>query len=203
MPKSSIFGTYLPAPITAFDEGEPVASWRATELQQNILHLTDEFTQTYINWIAPEDDGIYDPTPPGGADPDYVVWSQEYPHRWLGPNKPSNLDLHVWGGGMVAGCRIVPYTTPVAIGLNEFLSAPAVFIVGLTLGAYPDSASYTHQNTQEDVGMYDRAWYRPATVAAPGFDGVFEPQICRMRLDIMCISESPLRLNGVCLRGFA
>lgn len=203
MPQSSIFGFYLNTPVTSFDEGEPVSSYRATELQQNLLHLTDEFAQTYINWIAPGGDAIYDASPPGGTQPDFVVWSQTYMHRWLAPGKPSNLDLHVWGDGLAARCRVVPMNAPMLQGRDAGGGIPSVFDVFLNLSAGPVAASYTHQNTADSVKVFDKGWYKPATVAAPGFDGVYEPQVCMMRLEIICLTESPMQIDGVCLRGFA
>lgn len=200
MAASSLFQGFAEGPTDSFGEGKPVSSIQALQLQSNLLHLTDEFAQTRINWVAADTEGVYQNSASN------LIWSQTYVHRWLGPGKPANVDIHLWGEDCIVRARLVPHHTPrwARDSVSDRRVSPAVFdeLIDLSAGGI-QSGSYTHQNDADSVKVFETAWYKPGVVASAVADGVWEPQVCLMRLELEPIAESGFQIIGVCLREFA
>lgn len=207
MTQSSYSGYVLRTPATAFSDDEPVSSYRAWENRQNLLHLTDESAQHRINWVSPDASGYgIEATPEVDNAP---IWSHVYPHTFLAPGKPANLDLYVQGHDCIVIASLVPYTAPLAVYGGTNLATNVVFTEILDLsGATPTSATFLYDygasGTTFDLSVFNSAWAAPGIIV--GSDGIaYTPLVCLMRLDLQVIAntEDPARVFGVCLREYA
>ena len=199
MTASSVSGYVLRAPVTAFDAGQPVSSFRAWENRQNILHLTDEFSQHRINWVSRDESGHGIES----ADGDTPIWSYTYPHTWLAPNKPANIDVQVMGHHCFVRARLVKWDAPPLLsGIINGNLADSVFDEILDVSSSsPTSADFLHINGASSISVFDTAWMKPSGGGQQGADGVTrKPAVCLMRLELQVLSETASRVFGVLLR---
>lgn len=203
MSASTVRGYALRAPDDAFNATQPVSSWRATELCSNLLHFTDEFCQHRVNWIATDPevgtDGIE------GSQAITRVWCQAYPHTWLGPNKPANVDLHVQAAGILSDATLWFRLVPNSARIGD-LSAPAVFsetqLFNQAGGAVNDY-TLTHLNDEASTRVFQSGWAQPGVVLDSAGTAHAVSQ-CMMRLEIICLDGSnSFQVYGVLLREFA
>lgn len=74
----------------------PVSTARAWICRNNLAHLTDQYAQHRINWVAyGPDSGGYRPVIGGfvALTPESAPWRQRFLHSWLKPDRPANLDI--------------------------------------------------------------------------------------------------------------
>jgi len=203
MSQSSVTGYVLTFPIYGLSANEPMSSYRAWENRENLMHLTDEFSQHRVNWMTPDASGYG--IEHSGTPDEAPTWSITYPHTWLAPDKPANLDLRVMGHDCYVRARLVPWYVPLIRDgfLNGSGTGPEVFSELLDLSsASPTEDSYLHIVTGIDVATYDSAWV--GHWLATGSDGVARrPHVCLMRLELHVLAETAARVFGVCLREFA
>lgn len=205
MSQSSAAGYVIRAPLTSFSANEPVSAWRAYENRQNLLHLTDEFSQHRINWVSRDATG-HGIEVSGNPD-ETAIWSCTYPHTWLAPNKPANLDLQVMGHDCYVRARLLPHTAPIQQSgqLAGNMATTAVFDTTLDVSsASPTTDSYLHIVSSFHLPTYEKGWMRPSGGEQEGSDGVTrKPSVCLMRLELQILAETPCRVYGVLLREFA
>ena len=111
---------FFPAELGA--EDSPMNAYTAYSLRNNLNHLIDESPQVIICTAAPvrgtgpvalpSDDTLYYGTSRG-------IWSQEFIHTWIRPDRPTNLDLLVYArtesvsNDMTVTARCVPAIYPI------------------------------------------------------------------------------------------
>jgi hypothetical protein len=192
MPKSTYLGYARRAPDAVFADTEPVSSHRAQEARNNLLHFTDQFSQVRINWVV-ADEGI------AGTANSSRIWCAEYPHTWLSPDKPANVQVFLQGSGAEMRVRLVP-AGPSIIG---DLSTPSVFSEVIDLTGGPTVGNVTHQVTPENLRVFRLGMQSPVFVN--GSDGNPRPvEMCMMRLEISALSDdATFAVYAVCLREFA
>lgn len=200
MSQTSLSGYVLRCPVTSFEARGPMSSYRAWENRQNLMHLTDESTQTRVNWVTQDAAGYgIEVVSPSYLNP---TWSATYPHTWLASFKPSNLVLAVQGHDCYVRARLVPWNAPILTSdiNNGNMAATAVFDTMLNLTSpTPGLAAYLHIGTGFDLATYNSAWTSPGTVI--GSDGIpYSPEVCLMRLELQVIAEIGARVFGVMLR---
>lgn len=192
MSKSSRLGYASHMPAATLDAHEPVSSGRAFLVRDKLLHLTDQYSQVRCNWVSPnaEDYGIDADSSP--------VWSFTYPHTWLAPNKPANLDFRILAEDCDVTVRLVTAKTPLPDHDDD--------VTGVI---FEDTYSFT------GVDEFDGQWFVTAA-ELPGFsrgwehfpilgsDGVsYAPRLCMMRFEVCPSAETAGRVFGVLLREFA
>ncbi len=205
MAQSTINGFFTPAYDAVLDDDEPVSSYRAWELRQNILHCTDEFTQHRINWVADATTGgfVNTPDPAAGTVPNRLfIWAQPYVHTWLSPFKPANIDLCVTASSVESGivvARLVPMST--APG-DE---GPFILLGSFTASDPSSQNTITHVMTVADFAVLELGWQRPAIVAGAGGESL-QPRMCLMRLELLSArgaNDDAVHVHGVLMREYA
>lgn len=193
MTASSPWGLGLIAPDDSFYEDEPVSSWRALETFNNLLHYTDEFAQTRINWTAVDEDGVFLANHPARD----VAWSQPFLLSWLAPNKPAGIDLCIQGDADVIA-RVVPNSYPLGAA-----TAPSLFVTALSPGA-GSPATYLHQPGDPNAAAaIFEGWVQPAAIQGSD-SNIYQPRVCLVRLELIIPwVEAASKINAVCLREFA
>lgn len=71
----------------SFDYWNPVSTYRAWALRNNLSHLVDEYAQHRINWSLATSDPTFHTIVLG------IPWTQVFMHSWLKPNRPANLHI--------------------------------------------------------------------------------------------------------------
>lgn len=101
-------------------EDSPMSAYTAYALRNNLNHLIDESPQIIICTAAPVRSAALEPVAlPSDDTSAYYgtsrgVWSQEFIHTWIRPDRPTNLDLLVYArtesasNDMTVTARCVP-----------------------------------------------------------------------------------------------
>lgn len=220
MSASSDLGFVLPLHGASFTKYEPVSSFRAWCMRNNLLHLIDVCSQTRINWTSgpmDRDDHYALPAaaPDTAGDSGGVAWCQQFPHTWVRPSRPVNLDIRITlraefepSGDVVAVARIVPAEFP-----EGDLSAPNLWLRGLSFTAGSGTWSAPVVFADEQVFFVDN----PPTdgvsrelmalySSGPEDDGVlYQPFLTMARLEIFLrkvASEYAVAVSSVYVREF-
>lgn len=187
-------------PEAVLDEMEPVSSARVFELRDKLLHLTDEYSQVRCSWVSPNaaDYGITG----SGISDEQPVWSFTYPHTWLAPNKPANLDIRILAEDCSVIVRLVTAKTPLPVSGNpNDRDATGIFTASYTFTG-PDEYNEQWFVTDAELPGFASGWETPGTIL--GSDGVaYSPRVCMMRFEVWPLAEVAHRVYGIQLREFA
>ena len=215
MAQSSYRGRLQRMRQTAFAEDEPVSATQAFDLRNNLLHLGDQFCQTRINWCA----GIHSASAIGvvGGFGDYwgstppAVYEQEFPHTWLHPQHPANLDLLIrssisaGGDEMNVRVRIVPWS----VGVGD-MGAEA--LLDETHQVTSDTGLWEHQlffDTSDAtvMGLLNKSSIAGAFEISEGDEWHYpETHLLKLQIQLEAIAGSApffMTITGVQVREFA
>lgn len=121
----------------------PMNAYTAYSLRNNLNHLIDESPQIIICTAATTDRPVFPLAESNRSETSRGIWSQEFIHTWIRPDRPANLDLLVYAqtesatDDMTVTARCVPAIYPIGDS-----SAPDIFTeAGVTASGTTNAAN--------------------------------------------------------------
>jgi hypothetical protein len=195
MSQRSNLGYYERMEDASFTADQPVSAARAWLMRNNLLHLSDMFTQPRINIYRSEigtDICIFG----NQSDPATLIYQHPFFHTWFGEAAPANLDIVMAVQFSIpldatVRFRVVPHYRPRASTPHTVgdLSLPALVDETVSVTA----ATFA---TLDDRFIFDEAEVRQLRIVPTDFqDRMTEngepaiPQAMVMRLEVRVTSE--------------